>query len=274
MFVTSLIFAACSGGGGGNSGASSTPSSPPIAAVSFYSPANGETGVAIGTPIVIKLTVANATSSDPANVTWICGGKTVAFASASSLSSDAMTMTITMTPALNSSSAGDVCDYNGTITTMGPGGSIKTSVGGTYTNAKAATGAALPSTAAISSYMSSAYSSDQITLATDVQTLETTLASQGLLCSSNEIAALAILKERHIQTFLNNVIANIQVEKSTNIIDKSAISSLLYTYQSLDLAWISSPTPGGCVFSAADISATGYATATFSYYLNGINALQ
>lgn len=275
MFATSLILAACSGGGGGsgNSGASSTPSPSPTASVSFYSPSNGETGVAIGTPIIIKLAVANATSSDPTNVTWICGGKTVSFTSASSLSSDSMTMTITMTPAVNSSSAGDVCDYNGTVTTMGPGGSIKTSVGGTYTNAKTVTGTALPSTAAISSYMSSAYSSDQITLATDVQTLEITLASQGLLCSSNEIAALATLKETHIQTFLNNVIANIQVEKSTNIIDKSAISSLFYTYQSQDLAWISSPTLGGCVFSAADISATGYSIATYSYYINGIAQL-
>jgi len=182
-------------------------------------------------------------------------------------------MTITMTPAVNASSASDVCTYNGTVTTMGPGGSIKTSVGATYTNAETVTGTPLPSTAAISSYMSSAYSSDQISLAADVQALEATLASQGNLCSGNEIIALADLKEIHVQTFLKKVIANIQLEKTTNTIDKSAIALILINYQSRDLTWMSSPNLGGCGFSDAEISATGYALAIYSYYANAITVL-
>lgn len=277
MYATALLLAACGGGGGGGSGgsgsgASSAPS--PTTTVSFYSPANGATGVAIGTPIIIKLAVADATSSDASSVLWICGGKTVSFTSASSLSSDGTTMTITMTPAVNASSASDVCTYNGGVTTTGPGGSIKTSVGATYTNADTGTaGTPLPSTAAISAYMSSANSIDQISLAADVQALEATLASQGNLCSGDEIIALANLKEMHVQTFLKKVTAYIQLEKTTNAIDKSAIARIFLTYQSQDLAWMSAPSPSGCGFSDAEISATGYALDIYSYYANAIAEL-
>jgi len=276
-FATSALLVGCGGGSGGGSSETSSapvPAQSPIATLSSYTPANGAAGVAIGTPLIIKLAVANATSSDASKVTWICGGKTVTFTSASSLSSDAATMTITMTPAVSASSSGDVCTYNGTVTTVGPGGSVGTPVGTSYTNAIAGTGGTpLPSTAAISAFMSVTYASDKIALAADVQALEQTLASQGLLCSNDEIVALANLKEMHVQTFLNKVIADIEIEKTKNPLDKTALAVLIDSYQSQDLAWISSPNLGSCGFSAAQISATGYATAINSYYVHWFSQL-
>lgn len=132
----------------------------------------------------------------------------------------------------------------------------------------------LSSTTTISSYMSSAYSSDQITLATDLQALVRSLASQGYLCSGNEIIAVANLKETHVQTFLNAVIANIQLVKTNNPIDKTAIAALFNTYQSEDVAWLTSSSTasamGNCGFTGAMISATGYVTTINSYYANAI----
>ncbi len=72
----------------------------------------------------------------------------------------------------------------------------------------------ITSTATISSYMNSLYAIDQVTLASDVQTTESFLASQGLSCSSAAIFDLANLKETHVLTFLNAAIADIKTAVS------------------------------------------------------------
>jgi hypothetical protein len=136
----------------------------------------------------------------------------------------------------------------------------------------------LASTTAISSYMSTEYSSDQITLATDLQAVVNKEVSLGAgNCSANELVAVASLKETHVQTFLITIIAFIQLEKANNQIDKSANSALFNTYLSDDLAWITSSSTdsavGNCSFTAAEISANGYVTAINSYYANAITQL-
>lgn len=136
----------------------------------------------------------------------------------------------------------------------------------------------LASTTAISSYMSTGYSSDKTTLAADLQAVVATEVSQGYgNCSANELYAVASLKEAHVQTFLNAGIAFIQLEKTNNQIDKTAIASLFNTYQSEDVAWIisssTSTAVGNCTFTAAEISANGYITAINSNYTIAIDQL-
>jgi hypothetical protein len=133
----------------------------------------------------------------------------------------------------------------------------------------------LASTTTISSNMSSEYSIDQITSA-EVIALVQSLAAQGFGCSSTELVDVANLKETHVQTFLNAVIANIQFVKSNSSIDKTAITGLFATYQAEDVAWISSSSLAStlnCGYSAAAISATGYVTTINSYYANAIAQL-
>lgn len=133
----------------------------------------------------------------------------------------------------------------------------------------------LPSTATITTYMSAAFASDQLTLASDVQTVSRRLLSQGYQCSSNMIIAVTDVKLIHVQAFLNAVIANVQLVKTNNPIDKTAITALFATYQSQDVAWITSSasTLGNCGYTPSMISATGYATAVNTWYALAIAQL-
>ena len=272
---TLLLLSACGGGGagtdGGTQGEVKLPA--PIASVSAYLPVNQAIGVTVGTPITISLSVANATSSDPSKVTWICAGKTIAFTATSSLSADGATLTVTMTPATNASSAGDVCAYQGAVTTVGPGGQVNTTVSGEYTNSASSGTTGLASTLAISAYLGTTYASDQLSLTAEVLAATSFMAGSGNSCTGSELTTLANLKEVHVQAFLNRAIANSQLAKSTSVIDKTAIVNLLNAYRTQDLAWGSSSSLGACGYSSLDWAATGYVSTVITYYSTALAQL-
>ena len=83
--------------------------------------------------MIISLAVTNASSSDAGGVSWICGSKSVSFTSASTLSLDGATMTVTMTPTAVTSTPNVNCAYSGNLTTAGQGGNIMTPVSASYT---------------------------------------------------------------------------------------------------------------------------------------------
>jgi hypothetical protein len=103
------------------------------------------------------------------------------------------------------------------------------------------------------------------------------LGSQGYLCSGNEIASVASLKETHVQNYLNSLMSYVQLVKSNNAIDKTAIAALINIHQPDDLDWLASSSTasamGNCGFSAAEISSTTYSNLIPLYYSNAIAVL-
>src|SRR3989344_2806649 len=136
VFMTALVLFGCGGGGGGGGALSSTtptptPSAPlaPTATLASVTPASGATDVATNVSPVFNLSVTDAASSDASQLSLLCNSKTVAFTSASALSTDGKTMTVTLTPTTGAIVLSDLCTISGDITTTGPGGTVITTVG-------------------------------------------------------------------------------------------------------------------------------------------------
>jgi len=121
--------------------------------------------------------------------------------------------------------------------------------------------------------MSSLYAIDQVTLASDVQTTESFLASQGLSCSGAEIIDVANLKETHVLAFLNAVLADIKTVAAGGSIDKTAIAAVIASYQAQDLAWLATQSICGTLLTPLEVTTTGYASTINSYYANAISQL-
>lgn len=125
--AVALLLSACGGGGGGG-GAVTSPTPLPTATLSSTVPAPGETGVARGVKPAITLAVSNATSSDGSKLSLLCTSRTISFTSASALSADAKSMTVTLTPQADAILAGDNCTLSGDVSTIGSGGTVKTTI--------------------------------------------------------------------------------------------------------------------------------------------------
>jgi len=94
---------------------------------------SGATGVARDVKPVITLTVANATSSDGSKLSLLCTSRTITFTSVSTLSGDAKSMDVTLTPQAGAILAGDTCSLTGDVSTTGTGGTVKTAIGTSFT---------------------------------------------------------------------------------------------------------------------------------------------
>jgi hypothetical protein len=131
------------------------------------------------------------------------------------------------------------------------------------------------STAAISAYMGKEYSTEQETFRANLQALENTEAAKDIECTEHELTAVTNLKKTQVETFLNAVIAFIQIENSKNQIDKSAIAPLIADYKTKDLGWLASTNLiPACEFTSDMVSASGYATGIESSYAKAINQLE
>lgn len=128
--LTGTVFiAGCGGGGGGGiSTPTPTPTSLPQVTLLSVVPASGATGVARDVKPVITLAVTNATASDASKLALICTTRAISFAATSALSTDAKTMTVTLTPQANTILAGDNCSLAGDVSTTGAGGAVKTAI--------------------------------------------------------------------------------------------------------------------------------------------------
>ena len=130
------------------------------------------------------------------------------------------------------------------------------------------------STAAISAYMSKEYASEQETFRANLQALENIEASKDIECTEHELTAVTNLKKTQVQTFLNAVIAFIQVEKSKNQIDKATVAPLFADYKTKDLGWLASTNLiPACEFTPEMVTASGYATGIESSYATAISQL-
>ena len=130
------------------------------------------------------------------------------------------------------------------------------------------------SISAISAYMNKEYATEQMTFRANLQALENIEASKDIECTNHELVAVADLKKKQVQTYLNAVIAFIRTEKSNNQIDKAAIAPLFAAYQTKDLDWLpSSNLIPACEFTPEMISATEYATGIKSYYASALSQL-
>lgn len=130
------------------------------------------------------------------------------------------------------------------------------------------------STAAISTYMSKEYSTEQETFRANLQALENIEASKDIECTEHELTVVTKLKKEQVQTFLNVVIAFIQAEKSTRQIDKAAIAPLFASYQTTDAGWLASTNLiPACEYTPEMVSASGYAKAIDSSYASAIGQL-
>ena len=154
FLAATLGLASCGGGGGtadagsgtggsgtgiGNGGGGTSPvitvpdpAALTLAALSSLAPASGATGIARDITPVITLAVRNATSSDGAKLSMVCNTRAIPFTSASALSADAKTMTVTLTPQAGAILAGDACTMTGNVSTSGPKGSVNTTIGTSF----------------------------------------------------------------------------------------------------------------------------------------------
>ena len=133
LLAGTVFLASCGGGGGGGTptpAPTPTPTPTPVPQVTLSSvvPASGAAGVARDVKPVITLTVTNATASDGSKLALICASRTITFTAASALSTDAKTMTVTLTPQASAILTGDNCTLAGDVTTTGAGGTAKTSI--------------------------------------------------------------------------------------------------------------------------------------------------
>lgn len=85
----------------------------------------------------------------------------------------------------------------------------------------------------IQSNMTTNYTDDQYLVSASTQACYRTwgLSSNAMLCS-------VTAKQTNVQNYLNTVLANVQGLKSVATIDKTAISTLINSYQAQDLAWL------------------------------------
>ena len=136
LVAATLTLVACGGGGGGGTPAPVVvpdPAALTLATLASVAPGSGATGVARTVTPVLTLTVRNATSSDGSKLLLVCAGKTVSFASASTLSADATSIAVTLTPQAGAIVAGDACSLNGNISTSGASGAVNTTVATSFT---------------------------------------------------------------------------------------------------------------------------------------------
>ena len=136
LVAATLTLVACGGGGGGGTPAPLVvpdPAALTLATLASVAPGSGATGVARTVTPVLTLTVRNATSSDGSRLLLVCAGKTVSFASASTLSADATSIAVTLTPQAGAIVAGDACSLNGNISTSGASGAVNTTVATSFT---------------------------------------------------------------------------------------------------------------------------------------------
>src|SRR5487761_2608562 len=101
--ASTLLLAACGGGSGGTSGGTSAATAPPpslpTAGNPVYSPTVGAPNVPTNVIPTLTLSVTNASGTDGGAATFQCNNQMIVFKSASSLSADAKTVTVTFTPA-------------------------------------------------------------------------------------------------------------------------------------------------------------------------------
>jgi hypothetical protein len=129
-------------------------------------------------------------------------------------------------------------------------------------------------TAAISSYMSKEYSTEQASFRANLQALENIEASKDIECTEHELTAVTNLKKTQVQNFLNSVIAFIRIEKSKSQIDEAAIAPLFSGYETKDLGWLASTNLiPACEFTSDMVTASGYATGIESSYATAISQL-
>ena len=136
LVAATLTLVACGAGGGGGTPAPVVvpdPAALTLATLASVAPGSGATGVARTVTPVLTLTVRNATSSDGSKLLLVCAGKTVSFASASTLSADATSIAVTLTPQAGAIVAGDACSLNGNISTSGASGAVNTTVATSFT---------------------------------------------------------------------------------------------------------------------------------------------
>ena len=118
-------------------------------------------------------------------------------------------------------------------------------------------------TAAIQSNMNTNYNNDQLLLSTSIQNcFRQNNGGAAIICSVNS-------KQTSVQNFLNTVLANIQTVKNSTPIDKTAIATMLTTYQTQDLAWLTvnslSPTYTMSLAELAAVSPTYNSSVNTSY---------
>jgi len=84
----------------------------------------------------------------------------------------------------------------------------------------------------IQANMNTNYNNEQITLSASIQgCFRQNSAGAAIICSINA-------KQVSVQNFLNTVLTNIQAVKNNTPIDKTAIATMLTSYQTQDLAWL------------------------------------
>lgn len=86
---------------------------------------------------------------------------------------------------------------------------------------------------AIQSNMITNYDNEKVIISAAIQGCfrSSGMSGASIICSANA-------KQTSVQNFLTTVLSNIQAIKTTSPIDKPAISTMLSSYQSQDLAWL------------------------------------
>ncbi len=118
----------------------------------------------------------------------------------------------------------------------------------------------LPSTAIIQSNIATNYSYELTQLSTDNQGCS---AQYGL--SGGLYYCMSSAKETVVQSFLTQILTNIQTIKQTNLIDKTAIASILASYQAQDLNYLNVTFTNTTIISS---QSPAYIAAINTYYSN------
>lgn len=107
---------------------------------------------------------------------------------------------------------------------------------GFWVNAKNAVSVnlAAPTTAAIQANMNTNYNNEQLLIISNA--IQGCFRQWGI--SGNAISCSVSAKQSSVQNFLSTVLANIQTVKNSTPIDKTAISTMLTSYQTQDFAWL------------------------------------
>src|SRR5450759_5235389 len=115
----------------------------------------------------------------------------------------------------------------------------------------------------IQANMNTNYNNEQLLLSNSIPTcFRKNNGGAAIICSVNA-------KQASVQSFLNTVLANIQIVKSITSIDKTAIATMLSAYQTLDLAWLTvnslSPTYTMSIAELAAVSPAYNSSVNTSY---------
>ncbi|MHB0929423.1 MAG: hypothetical protein ACYC3W_11085 [Candidatus Nanopelagicales bacterium] len=94
-----------------------------------------------------------------------------------------------------------------------------------------------PSTALITSYLSTAYQANSTSLNNDIASIEAQTAANGSYGSGNMIYNIEQAKVFHVNSFLTGAVNYISTTHNSYTIDKPAIVSLLNSYKTQDLAY-------------------------------------